>query len=98
MWRSMLCLCLLGGVATLGITDEPKKAAAEEKQIESKLKDGKQGCFRANTINFSKELGVPLEFLGSIGNRIYQARKAPDPVELAMAAQSLKVAEQVAQK
>lgn len=97
MLRSLLCLSLvLGGFAARSSAAEDTKK--EEKTIKSQLANGKQTCCRASTINFAKELGVPLDYLESIGQRIHQARRTPDPVELALAAQALGVAEKVANK
>lgn len=74
----------------------PSKEATIESHIS---KEGKQThCFEACTINFSRELKVPFDYLDSLGTRIHESRKLPDPVGLATAAQSLAVAEQVAGK
>lgn len=66
--------------------------------VHSKIADGHKSCGAACQVNFAKELGLSLDYLGSLGHRISQARKSPDPVDLALAAQALSVAEQVSGK
>ncbi|WP_010581795.1 hypothetical protein [Schlesneria paludicola] len=68
------------------------------KVVHSKVTDAKKCCGSACTVNFPKELGLSLEYLDGIGHRISVARKSPDPVELALAAQALSVAEKVSGK
>lgn len=99
MVRSLAVLLALLGVTGLLMGDDAKKPVQKEIELKSTIaSDGKTCSCRACTINFSKELGVPLEYLSGLGHRIHQARRAPDPVELALAAQSLAVAEKVAGK
>lgn len=84
------CLLVLGTSAS---------AADESKPVKSKLSDqSSAGCYHAKQVNFRKELGVHFEYLESLGERIHKARKSPDPVDLALAAESLSVAEKVAGK
>jgi uncharacterized protein (TIGR03000 family) len=52
----------------------------------------------AATINFRKELKLPLDSLSDLGSRIDDARRTPDPVALAHAASELAVAEKVSGK
>lgn len=108
MFRSMLLagLVLCSLPFALRADDEEAKQAAKdaakngspEVVIRCRRSDAKPCCGAACTVNFTKELGVPLDYLSGIGHRISQARKAPDPVDLAMAAQNLSVAEQLAGK
>lgn len=100
MLRVYSCLLLVCGMATFGLAQDAKKAGDQKEiKLESTIsKDGKPCACQASTMNFCKELGVPLEYLNGLGNRIHQARRAPDPVELALSAQSLAVAEKVAGK
>lgn len=95
----LLCSLPLALVAADKEAKEPAQEVGKEEVIRCKLTtDGKRCCGAACTVNFSKELGLPLDYLSSIGHRISQARRTPDPVELAMAAQSLQVAEKVSGK
>lgn len=86
---------LLIGLASIATAADPP---ATEKVFRCKIADARPTCGAACAVNFSQQLGVPLEYLGSIGHRISQARRAPDPVDLALAAQALAVAEKVAGK
>jgi hypothetical protein len=52
----------------------------------------------AATVNFRKELNLPLPTLGTLGSRIAAARRSADPVALAHAASELAVAEKVSGK
>jgi hypothetical protein len=52
----------------------------------------------AVSVNFSKELNLPLPTLSTLGSRISAARRTPDPVALAHAASELAVAEKVSGK
>jgi len=86
---------LMGSSTDAGAEDKEEHAV-----IRSSLsKDGKPtACLGACTVNFRRELKVPFDYLDSLGSRIHEARKIPDPVELAAAATSLSVAETVAGK
>ena len=88
-------------VAVVAAEGEAKKAAdskAAGTKFESKISDAEKCCSRAITVNFRKELGVPLDFLSDIGRQIHHARRTPDPIALALAGQTLGVAEKVAGK
>lgn len=100
MLRRFVCLVTVLGLAAVGVCDESKKTAPpKEITLKSTIgKDAKKCACVGCTVNFGKELGVPLEYLSGLGHRVHQARLSPDPVELAMAAQSLAVAEKVAGK
>jgi hypothetical protein len=52
----------------------------------------------ASSVNFRKELNLPFASLSTLGARIDAARRAPDPVALAHAANELSVAENVSGK
>jgi hypothetical protein len=52
----------------------------------------------ATSINFKKALNLPFKSLGTLGARIEAARRAPDPVALAHAANELFIAERVSNK
>ncbi|MCZ2343025.1 MAG: hypothetical protein LC104_14730 [Bacteroidales bacterium] len=97
-----LCVALLAtGLAYPASAADKQAAPAGKEQIEkfvSQKSDRKPSCCRASTVNFNKELGIPLEYLNTIGTRIATARKAPDPVDLANAAQALAAAEAAAGK
>lgn len=54
--------------------------------------------FPATAVNFKKEFGLPFDSLSTLGARVEQARRKPDPVALAHAASELAVAEQVSKK
>ncbi len=81
------------------LADETEGKPTDEAVIRSKVsEDAVESCLGACRVNFRKELGINLEYLDSIGQQIHAARKAPDPVGLALAAQNLAVAEKVAKK
>ncbi len=98
MFRTFLaCAALLMAVPFAASAQETAKAA--DKEIHSNYgKERQKTCGAACTVNFAKEIGVPLDYLSSIGHRISQARKGPDPVELALCSQALAVAEKVSGK
>lgn len=99
MLRKFVCLVTVLGLVSVGMCDDAKESAQKEIKLESTIsKDAKKCACLGCTVNFGKELGVPLEYLSGLGHRIHVARMAPDPVELAMASQSLAVAEKVAGK
>ena len=83
--------------ANFAVADDKAK---EPLVLESKIsKDGKSDpCMGACKINFRTELKVPFDYLTGLGHRIHEARRSPDPVELAACARSLAVAEEVSGK
>jgi hypothetical protein len=97
MFRSVLA----AGAAVLALSlsawaDESQTKPTDTAEIRSKASEASEDpCFGACRVNFRKELGVNLEYLDFLGQQIHQARKSPDPVGLALAAQSLAVAEKV---
>lgn len=99
MLRNLVCLVAVVCLGSIGLCDDSKNAAQKEIQLESTIaKDAKKCACVGCNVSFGKELGVPLEYLSGLGHRIHTARLVPDPVELAMASQSLAIAEKVAGK
>jgi hypothetical protein len=89
LWRATVAALL---VAALAAAQQPKK---DDKQVVDTK--GQKGT-PAATVDFNKQLGLPFPSLGTLGSRIDAARRAPDPVALAHAANELAVAEQVSGK
>jgi len=90
---ALLCgLCLVTGLGLRGALADDKEK--KELKIESKAAEAKD----ATSVNFSKDLGLSLGNLKTLGQRIDAARAAPDPVALALAAKELEAAEQVSGK
>lgn len=81
--------------SSLGLADDKTDSAEIKSEIS---KDGVASCIGACHVNFRKELGSTLGFLDSIGITIHEARKTPDPVQLALCAKGLAVAETVTGK
>jgi hypothetical protein len=74
---------------------QPKSAAAQDKQsVTSKATPRPL----ASAVNFPKELNLPFDSLATLGCRIEAARRKPDPVALAHAANELAIAEKVSGK
>lgn len=98
MFRTFIaCTALLLAMPFAAAAQDATKA--DEKELHSTYaKDRVKTCGVAGCVNFAKEFGLSLDYLGSIGNRIALARKAPDPVELALCSQALAVAEKVSGK
>jgi hypothetical protein len=86
----LVLVCLVG--ADPAKKDDP--AAADQQVVSSKATQRPA----ASTVNFRKELGLPFPSLSTLGSRIDAARRAPDPVALAHAANELAVAEKVSGK
>jgi hypothetical protein len=93
---SLIATTLCSGLAFVAFGQESKKEDA--KVVHSKISEGTKSCGAACRVNFTKELGLPLEYLSSIGHRISVAQKTPDPVDLALASKALAVAEKVSGK
>ena len=95
-----LLVALLASVLAIQVAPaEETKEDDDSAVLRSSIsKDGAKSCLGACRINFRGELNVPLNYLNSIGQRIHDARRSPDPVDLALAAQGLAVAEQIAGK
>lgn len=99
MVRMLTCMVLMLGLSSTAFGQDAKDAEEKEIKIESTLKkDAKKCSCRACGVNLAQELGVPLDYLSTLGARIHTARLSPDPVDLALAAQGLAVAEKVAGK
>src|SRR5689334_18864141 len=97
--RGRAGLALLGclALACFVPAEQPKPAdpASQDKQVDSSKAVRRKP---AASVNFRKELGLPFATLGTLGSRIDAARRAPDPVALAHAANELAVAEKVSGK
>jgi hypothetical protein len=98
--RVLMMGVLMGGLPGILAAADPKGASKKEgvTVLRSKIADGKPTCGAACRVDFNQELGLSLDYLNTIGQRISSARSAPDPVELALAAQALSVAEQISGK
>ena len=98
--QQILLIALMASMTVIKVAraeEEETKADVDTAVMRSSLSnDAAPSCFGACRINFQKELNVSLDYLDSIGQRIHDARKSPDPVDLALAARGLAVAEQVA--
>jgi hypothetical protein len=86
------CLALLA-VCALAVAQEAP--ADQDKQVVDSKATHKKA---AASVNFRNELGMPLSSLSTLGSRIDAARRAPDPVALAHAANELAVAEKTSGK
>jgi hypothetical protein len=98
--RAKLALGCLA-VATLVIAGQAKK----DDKVDKKEPEDKQVVSTkptkvtpAASVNFRKDLGLPFDSLSTLGSRIDAARRKPDPVALAHAANELHVAEKVSGK
>jgi hypothetical protein len=90
------CFLLVTGLLASGLLARAgdEKDAKQGQTIETKA--AKRASAAAT--NFASALGLGLERLQTLGARIDQARRAPDPVALALLAKELAVAEEVAKK
>ena len=97
--RSGAGLAVLGCLALVSLVtaEQVKKEdpAAADQQVVSSKPTARPA---ASSVNFRKELNLPFASLGTLGPRIESARRAPDPVALAHAANELAVAEKVSGK
>jgi uncharacterized protein (TIGR03000 family) len=73
---------------------EAEGAAGDKQVVRSKASQRPA----ASSVNFRKELNLPFDSLTTLGSRIAAARRKPDPVALAHAANELAVAEKVSGK
>jgi hypothetical protein len=97
-YRAKIALALLGVVILVPLdrAQDPKKnEPAEDRQV---VKSQAVPQTPASSVNFRKELNLPFQSLNTLGPRIDAARRAPDPVALAHAANELAVAEKVSGK
>jgi hypothetical protein len=101
----MLPHCAKAGLALLGcwvllsngLAQQPKPdapAPGEKEVLTSKATK----IQAARSVNFRKDLDLPLDSLATLGSRIESARRKPDPVALAHAANELATAEKVSGK
>jgi hypothetical protein len=86
---------VLAGAASWTAAQAPGEKAGG-KETKTQTKSAMQEA--AATIDFNKTLGLAFDSLTTLGTRIDQARRAPDPVGLASAARELAVAEQISSK
>jgi hypothetical protein len=97
--RAKLGLALLGSIVLFSLVSAEQAdkgdPASEDKQVVG-TKATPQPA--ASSINFRKELKLPFPSLSTLGARIEAARRAPDPVALAHAANELSTAEKVSGK
>ena len=75
---------------------DPAPEKGKDQEVVTSKSTKKRG--RASSINFRKAFGLPLDTLATLGSRIDSARRKPDPVALAHAANELAVAEKVSKK
>jgi hypothetical protein len=97
--RAKVSLALFGflALACFALAQPPKKddpTPKDKEVVDSKAT--RQPA--AASINFRKALNLPFPTLSTLGTRIDAARRAPDPVALAHAANELAVAEKVSGK
>jgi hypothetical protein len=92
-------LVTAGATVRVSFLDKPKADAAPEKGKDQEVVTSKATKrTRATSINFRKAFGLPFDTLGTLGARIESARRKPDPIALAHAANELAVAEKVSKK
>jgi uncharacterized protein (TIGR03000 family) len=84
-----------GFKSTASASGEPKQENPDDRQVVSTRVTHRP---RAASISFGKALNLPFPGLATLGARIDAARRAPDPVALAHAANELATAERVSRK
>jgi len=90
------CLALASLVSLVPAEQAKTQDAAADDQEVVKSKATKTPA--AASVNFRKELKLPFDSLATLGSRIDAARRKPDPVALAHAANELGIAEKVSGK
>ena len=96
MLRQMLIVgLLLSGLPHLLSAAESEDAKESKGPTHTSKREQRD---RATTVDFNKDLGLGFDSLTTLGARIDQARKSPDPVGLANAASELAIAEKVSEK
>jgi hypothetical protein len=97
--RATISLAFLGFLALVSFAPaqqtRKEEAAPEDKQVVDTKASQRPA---ASSVNFRKELNLPLDSLGTLGSRIEAATRKPDPVALAHLANELQVAEKVSGK
>lgn len=90
MKRTYLCLTTL---VVLGLVTA--NYAADKKEVKE-INSSPEKVQQAKFINFSKQLNLSLSSLDGLGQRIDDARKSANPIDLALCAKLLEAAEAVA--
>jgi hypothetical protein len=90
------CLALIYVVSV--VPAEQAKTSDDTAKDEEVVKSKATQTPSASSINFRKELKLPFDSLSTLGSRIDAARRKPDPVALAHAANELATAEKVSGK
>jgi hypothetical protein len=90
------CLALVYGVSL--VPAQQAKTADDTGKDEEVVKSKAIPTPAASSINFRRELKLPFDSLSTLGSRIDAARRKPDPVALAHAANELATAEKVSGK
>jgi hypothetical protein len=86
---------LLFGFAFVADAQDKQSDKAEGKQEVEKVNSKAEQEDQARFIDFSRQLGLSIACLTDLGEKIDAARKASDPIELAMCAKLLEAAEGV---
>src|SRR5262245_47592661 len=92
----VLALYCFGFASSMGGEQPPQDASTPEDQQAVTSKATPRPA--ASAVNFRKELNLPFDSLSTLGSRIESARRKPDPVALAHAANELAVSEKVSGK
>jgi hypothetical protein len=90
------CLALIYVVSV--VPAEQAKTPDDTGKDEEVVKSKATPTPPASSVNFRKELKLPFDSLSTLGSRIDAARRKPDPVALAHAANELATAEKVSGK
>jgi hypothetical protein len=91
---AVVAVFLVGASLMSPWANSGEKGKGKGKEFEDK--SSKQAP--AASVSFTKALDLAYDSLSTLGSRIDQARKAPDPVGLASCARELAIAEQVSKK
>jgi uncharacterized protein (TIGR03000 family) len=98
--RTRTVVVRAGALVRVSFADDPPKGAAPKGPKDDKQVVTTKAVKRtpAATVEFKKAFNLPYHSLGTLGARIDDARRRPDPVALAHAASELAVAEKVSKK
>lgn len=89
------CLALASLVSLVPAEQAKQDPPADDQEV---VKSKATKAPAAASVNFRKELKLPFDSLATLGSRIDAARRKPDPVALAHAANELGIAEKVSGK